>query len=204
MFEEKCFGCTPSQKKTPKWKETRLYGACKSLAQIFCVALVQLAGSSCSTVMHQMVQKISCCSFGLPKSSFHMDASKIICCNSQVLRLICNTKCTWILSLHGLPSCQSPSTALILLYFLIFLIRTMSHHFFSVPSIVKTLIYSLKLVNKLKGKNNQKNHKAFESTEKLILLSMVQTESEDPSEGEELRKIYISPENTFSSSGKVV
>lgn len=72
------------------------------------------------------------------------------------------------------------------------------HNFFSVPRIGKPLIYSLKLVNKLKGKKTNKNSRAFESIEKLILLS------EGPSKGEELRKIHIFPENRFSSSGKAV
>lgn len=121
MFEKKCFGCTPHPKK-PKMERDQNVGAGKSLTWL---DFLWGHGSSCSTVMHQMVLKISYCSFGLPKNSFHMDASKIICCNSQLLRLICNTKCTWILSLPGLPSCQLPSSALILFSFFIFLTRTM-------------------------------------------------------------------------------
>lgn len=96
------FWLRPFPKKGKKQQQQHLGPVRASSACVFCVALMQLAGLRSSTVMHQMVQKISCCSFSLPKSSVCLDASKGICRNSWVLRLISNTSQTWVFSLHRL------------------------------------------------------------------------------------------------------
>lgn len=64
---------------------------------------------------------------------------------------------------------------------------------------------NLKNPKKNPTKNQTKTKpKAFETTEKVTLLLVIQTKSEEASWEAELTKISNPPENTFLSSGKVV
>lgn len=56
IFEDKCFGCTDPPTPHPRKKQQQYLGLVRaSPAWIFCFALMQLAGSRSSAVMHQMV-----------------------------------------------------------------------------------------------------------------------------------------------------
>lgn len=138
----------PSSKKSPKWKGTRMLGLVRaSPAWIFCGAMVQVAALWCTKWFWRLVTAPLACPRTL--STWMLQRLFVVIPSFLDLSVTQNA--------HGYYPCLAAPAASYQVQHSFFFPSWFSspeqcfHYFLSIPRIVKTLIFSLKLVNTLKG-----------------------------------------------------